>query len=258
MGSCRTWPSSKARPVHKGDVLARIDPRPYQAAFDQATATKQKDVAQLANARRDLDRYLSLEPQHLASRQQIDTQKALVTQLEAQIQADAAAVDNARTQLSYTSITSPIDGRTGIRQVDPGNIVRAADATGIVVVTQVQPISVVFTLPEESLNDVNTALSAGAVQRGGAVARWQDRARSGHARAHRQRDRRHDRHGATQSHLPERSQHALAGRVRERASARPDGEGRADDSRDGASARRPGTVRLRREAGLHASRSDKC
>jgi multidrug efflux system membrane fusion protein len=154
----------EGKTVHKGDVLARIDPRPYQAAFDQASATKQKDVAQLANARRDLDRYLSLEPQHLASRQQIDTQKALVTQLEAQIQADAAAVDNARTQLGYTSITSPIEGRTGIRQVDPGNIVRATDATGIVVVTQVQPISVIFTLPEESLNVVNTALSAGTVE----------------------------------------------------------------------------------------------
>lgn len=154
----------EGKPVHKGDVLARIDPRPYQAALDQATAARQKDIAQLTNARRDLDRYLSLEPQHLASRQQIDTQKALVTQLEAQIQADAAAVDNARTQLSYTSITSPIDGRTGIRQVDPGNIVRAADATGIVAVTQVQPISVVFTLPEEALNTVNTALSAGQVK----------------------------------------------------------------------------------------------
>lgn len=154
----------EGKTVHKGDVLARIDPRPYQAAFDQTTAAKQKDIAQLANARRDLDRYLSLEPQHLASRQQIDTQKALVTQLEAQIQADTAAVDNARTQLSYTSITSPIDGRTGIRQVDPGNIVRAADATGIVVVTQVQPISVVFTLPEEALSAVSTALSAGSVK----------------------------------------------------------------------------------------------
>src|SRR5262249_23808221 len=150
--------------VHKGEVLARIDPRPYQAAFDQAAATREKDVAQLANAKRDLDRYLSLEPQHLASRQQIDTQKALVTQLEAQIQADAAAVENAKTQLSYTNITSPIDGNTGIRLVDPGNIVHAADANGIVVVTQVQPISVLFTLPEDALSQVSSALAAGKVQ----------------------------------------------------------------------------------------------
>lgn len=154
----------EGKPVHKGEVLARIDPRPYQAALDQAAATRQKDVAQLANARRDLDRYMSLEPSHLASRQQIDTQKALVSQLEAQIQADQAAVDNARTQLGYTNITSPIEGRTGIRMVDPGNIVRAADTGGIVVVTQVQPISVVFTLPEDSLAAVSSALAAGDVE----------------------------------------------------------------------------------------------
>ena len=150
--------------VHKGEMLARIDPRPFQAVFDQASATREKDVAQLANAKRDLDRYLSLEPDHLASRQQIDTQKALVTQLEAQIQADAATVESAKTQLGYTSITSPIDGNTGIRLVDPGNIVRATDAGGIVVVTQVQPISVVFTLPEEALSQVSGALAAGKVQ----------------------------------------------------------------------------------------------
>jgi multidrug efflux system membrane fusion protein len=150
--------------VHKGEVLARIDPRPFQAAFDQATATREKDVAQLTNAKRDLERYQSLEPDHLASRQQIDTQKALVTQLEAQIQADAAAAENAKTQLGYTSITSPIDGNTGIRLVDPGNIVHATDANGIVVVTQVQPISVVFTLPEDVLSQVSGALAAGKVQ----------------------------------------------------------------------------------------------
>lgn len=149
--------------VHKGDVLARIDPRPFQAAYDQAVATREKDVAQLANAKRDLERYQSLEPEHLASRQQIDTQKSLVRQLEAQIQADAAAVENTKTQLGYTSITSPIDGNTGIRLVDPGNIVRAADANGIVVVTQIQPISVLFTLPEDVLSQVSGALAGGKV-----------------------------------------------------------------------------------------------
>lgn len=147
--------------VHKGDVLARIDPRPFQAAYDQAVATREKDVAQLANAKRDLERYVSLEPQHLASQQQLDTQKALVTQLEAQIQADAAAVENAKTQLNYTTITSPIDGNTGIRIVDPGNVVHATDANGIVVITQVQPISVVFTLPEDVLSQVSAALASG-------------------------------------------------------------------------------------------------
>ncbi len=161
--SCRISPSSKARPCTRATCWrASIRARIRQPSIRRPRPGRKTSPSSPTRSR-DLDRYLSLEPQHLASRQQIDTQKALVTQLEAQIQADAAAVDNARTQLSYTSITSPIDGRTGIRQVDPGNIVRAADATGIVVVTQVQPISVVFTLPEESLNTVNTALSAGQV-----------------------------------------------------------------------------------------------
>jgi multidrug efflux system membrane fusion protein len=150
--------------VHKGDLLAQIDPRPNQAAFEQAVATKAKDAAQLANAKRDLDRYILLQPQDLASKQTVDTARANVDQMTAQVQVDQAAVDNARTQLDYTRITSPIDGRTGIRLIDPGNIVRAAGTAGIVVVTQVQPISVVFTLPEENLGAVGGALATGPVQ----------------------------------------------------------------------------------------------
>jgi multidrug efflux system membrane fusion protein len=149
--------------VHKGDLLAQIDPRPNQAAFDQAAATKAKDEAQLANARRDFARYTELQPLDLASKQTFDTQRALVDQLAAQIKVDQAVIDNARTQLDYTRITSPIDGRTGIRLIDPGNIVHAADTTGIVVVTQMQPIAVIFTLPEEDLETVNEALAAGPV-----------------------------------------------------------------------------------------------
>jgi multidrug efflux system membrane fusion protein len=149
--------------VHNGDLLAQIDPRPNQAAYEQAVAAKAKDAAQLANAKRDLDRYTILQPQDLASKQTVDTQHAMVDQLTAQVQVDQALVDNARTQLEYTRITSPIDGRTGIRLVDPGNIVHAAATTGIVVVTQVQPISVIFTLPEENVTAVVAALSAGPV-----------------------------------------------------------------------------------------------
>jgi multidrug efflux system membrane fusion protein len=149
--------------VHKGDVLAQIDPRPTRAAFEQAVATKAKDAAQLANAKRDFDRYTLLEPQNLASKQTVDTQRAMVDQLTAQLQVDQAQIDSTRTQLDYTRITSPIDGRTGIRLVDPGNIVHAADTTGIVVVTQVQPIAIVFTLPEEALEAVVSALAAGPV-----------------------------------------------------------------------------------------------
>jgi multidrug efflux system membrane fusion protein len=129
---------TEGQTVHKGDLLAQIDPRPNQAAFDQAVATKVKDEAQLANAKRDFERYTKLQPQDLASKQTVDTQRALVDQLAAQLKVDQAVIDNARTQLEYTRIVSPITGRTGIRLIDPGNIVHAADTTGIVVVTQIQ------------------------------------------------------------------------------------------------------------------------
>ncbi len=154
---------TEGQTVRKGDLLAQIDPRPNQAAYDQALATKAKDASLLANARRDYDRYTLLQPQNLASKQTVDTARALVDQLTAQLQVDQAIIDNARTQLDYTRITSPINGRTGIRLIDPGNIVHAAGTSGIVVVTQVQPISVVFTLPEEELSAVGAALAAGPV-----------------------------------------------------------------------------------------------
>ena len=155
---------TEGQTVHKGDLLAQIDPRPNQAAYEQAVATKAKDAAMLANAKLDLERYTLLQPQDLASKQTVDTARATVDQMTAQVHVDQALVDNARTQLDYTRITSPIDGRTGIRLIDPGNIVHAAATTGIVVVTQVQPISVIFTLPEESLSSVGAALARGPVQ----------------------------------------------------------------------------------------------
>src|SRR5262249_24077914 len=135
--------------VPKGYVLAKIDPTTYQAAYDQAVAKKAQDEATLANARLDLDRYTRLVATNAVNKQQLDTQKALVAQLEAQINLDQAAIDNARAILSYTDITAPIAGRTGIRLVDEGNLVRAADTTGIVILTQLQPISVFFSLPQQ-------------------------------------------------------------------------------------------------------------
>ena len=149
--------------VKKGDLIGQIDPRPFQAALDQSVATRAKDVAQLASAKADLDRFELLAPQNLASKQTLDSQHALVAQLEAQIKGDQANIDNARTQLSYTTIVSPIEGKTGIRRVDPGNNVHSTDTTGIVVVTQVQPISCIFTLPEEALPTLNRALEGGKV-----------------------------------------------------------------------------------------------
>jgi multidrug efflux system membrane fusion protein len=147
--------------VKRGALLAQIDPRPFKAALDQAIATRAKDEAQLASARRDLDRYAILEPEELASKQTLDDERGVVAALEAQVKMDEAAIESARTQLDYTTINSPIEGRTGIRLVDPGNIVHAADTGGIVVVTQVQPISCIFTLPEDALQSMHAALGKG-------------------------------------------------------------------------------------------------
>jgi membrane fusion protein, multidrug efflux system len=149
--------------VKKGQLLALIDPRPYQAALDGAIATERKDAAQLQSATQDLQKYVQLEPQNLSSKQQVDDQRALVAQLMAQVQIDHAAIDNARTQLEYCSITAPFNGRTGIRLIDPGNNVLSTSTNGIVVLTQVQPISVVFTLPEDDLPRINQAMAAGPV-----------------------------------------------------------------------------------------------
>ncbi|BBK33228.1 multidrug efflux system membrane fusion protein [Stella humosa] len=149
--------------VRKGDLLAQIDPAIYKAALDQAEAKKAQDQANLTNARLDLERYVRLSRTDYATKQQADTQRALVQQLEALLRADQAAIDNAKTQLSYATITAPIDGRTGLRLVDEGNLVGQSTTTGIVVITQVQPIAAIFTLPQQFLNQVNAAMAAGAV-----------------------------------------------------------------------------------------------
>jgi membrane fusion protein, multidrug efflux system len=137
--------------VKEGDLLVQIDPRPYQAALDQALAKKAQDEANLANAQVDLQRYTTLAKKDSIARQQLDTQQAMVNQLIEQIKGDQAAIDDAQTQLSYTTIRSPLTGKVGFRLVDPGNIVHAADTTGIVTIVKLQPISVVFTAPEETV-----------------------------------------------------------------------------------------------------------
>jgi multidrug efflux system membrane fusion protein len=147
--------------VPKGYVLARIDPTTYQAQLDQATAKKAQDEAQLANANLDLERYTRLAATNSVTKQQADTQRAMVAQLEAQVKSDQAAIDNARAIVAYTTILAPINGRTGIRQVDEGNIVRSSDATGIVVLTEIRPISVIFSLPQQVVAQVNTAFAKG-------------------------------------------------------------------------------------------------
>lgn len=149
---------NEGQDVRQGDVLAKIDPRTYQAAYDQAVANKAKDEANLNNAKHDVERYVALGD--TISKQTVDTQRATVRQLEATVKADQAAIDSAATTLSYTSITSPIDGRTGIRQVDVGNIVHTGDTNGLVVITELQPISVMFSLPQQNLQAINEQLNA--------------------------------------------------------------------------------------------------
>ncbi len=146
--------------VRAGDVLARIDARTYQAAYDQAVAKKAQDEATLANAQRDLGRYDKLARNQYGTAQQADTQRSSVAQGEALVRQDQAQVDSARTNLSYTTIAAPVDGRTGIRQVDLGNLVHSTDVTPLTVVTTLRPISVVFTLPQQTLPQVAAAIEA--------------------------------------------------------------------------------------------------
>ena len=150
--------------VAVGDVLARIDSRSYQASLDAALARKQQNEAQLANARLDAARYARLAATAYTSAQQADTARAQVAQLEAQVAGDQAQIDQARTQLSYTTITAPIAGRVGIRNVDVGNIVRAGDANGLGTIATLRPINVQFTLPQQALAAVKAAMAAGEVE----------------------------------------------------------------------------------------------
>jgi multidrug efflux system membrane fusion protein len=152
---------NEGQTVHVNDPLALIDPRPYQAQLDQYIANKSRDQAQLTNAQANLTRYTTLGNQGWATPQLVETQKAQVGQLQAAIKADEALIEAAQTQLSYTRLTSPINGVTGIRQVDIGNIIHPTDPNGLVVVTQLQPISVIFTLPETELPKIQRALAKG-------------------------------------------------------------------------------------------------
>ncbi len=147
--------------VKAGDVLAQIDPLPLQAALSQVEGQLARDQAQLNNARLDLDRYRTLLIQDSIAKQQLDAQESLVRQFEGTVKVDQAQVDNARLQLGYTKVKAPIPGRLGLRQVDPGNIIRSSDAAGLVVITQIDPITVIFTIPQDNLQRVLRQLKAG-------------------------------------------------------------------------------------------------
>jgi membrane fusion protein, multidrug efflux system len=145
---------TEGQTVHAGDLLAQIDARPYQAQIEQLTANRDRDQAQLTNALANLNRYSTLEQKGWATEQLLDTQKAQVSQLQNAVKSDQALIDAANVQLGYTRLTSPFDGVTGIRQIDVGNVIHPTDVNGLVVVTQVEPISVIFTLPETSLPEI--------------------------------------------------------------------------------------------------------
>jgi multidrug efflux system membrane fusion protein len=151
----------EGQPVRAGQVLAQIDPRPFESQLHQVEGARARDAAQLAAARVNLERYRTLAKQNLIGQQQADDQAALVGQLEGTVRLDDAAIENAKLNLGFTRITSPIDGVTGIRIVDPGNVVHASDQSGIVLVTQIDPISVIFTLPQDQLPAVAEAMGAG-------------------------------------------------------------------------------------------------
>ena len=161
-GQLMTVPVREGQDVKSGDLLAQIDPRPFQAALDQVQGQLARDQALQTNAKLDLARYKDLIASDAIPKQQLDTQAALVAQDEGTVKNDQALVESAKLQLDYSRITSPISGRIGLRQVDPGNIVHAADANGILVITQLHPIAVVFTLPEDNLPAVMRRVTAGA------------------------------------------------------------------------------------------------
>jgi len=159
-GALMSVPVEEGQEVKAGAVVAVIDPRPYQAALDQAAAKRQQDQAQLDNARRDLARTSALVRQDFASRQQFDQNTAAVAQMTAAVAGDAAAVEAARVNLSFCAITAPFDARVGLRQIDPGNLIHAADATPIMTLTQIHPVAVVFTLPQADLPRLAAAMRA--------------------------------------------------------------------------------------------------
>jgi len=162
-GTLQTVNFTEGQEVHQGDTLAVIDPRPLQAALTQAVARKAQDEAQLISAQKDLTRFTDLAKRDFASQQSVDQQRAKVDQLKAMIDADQGAIENARTQLSYATITAPFDGRVGFRQLDAGNIIHPTDANPLTVLTQIKPAMVIFTLPQSGLGDVREAMLRGTV-----------------------------------------------------------------------------------------------
>ena len=234
--------------VKAGDVLAQIDPRPFEVQLTLANGQLARDQALLENARVDVKRYRTLLEQDSISKQQVDTQESLVRQYEAALQADQGKIDNAKLQLTYTRVMAPIGGRVGLRQVDPGNIVHASDATGLVVITQLSPIAVVFPIPEDALPRVMKRLEGGRSHSVDAFDRAQkEKLGTGRLLT---ADNQIDTATGTvklKAEVREHGRHALRESVRQRAHAGRDPARRDARADGGHPARRPGHVRLRRE-----------
>ena len=227
--------------MRKGDVLAKIDPAPFQAALDQAVAKKSQDEAQLIDAQKDLARFKTLVVRNAETQQNVDAQQAKVDQFKAMIDADQAAIEAAQTQLNYTTIAAPIDGVVGFRQVDIGNIIHTTDANPLTVLTQIKPCVAIFTLPQDDLGPVREAMVRGSVE---VLAFDQDdvsAARAGPAAPDRQSDRPEHQHDPAEGGVPEPGRAPLAGRVRAHPHSHHHPQRRRDDpaGRRAARPRRP-------------------
>ena len=240
--------------VKAGDLLAEIDPRPFQVQLAQAQGQMAKDQALLRNAQVDLERYRTLLAQDSIAKQQVDTQEALVRQYEGTLQADQAAIDSAKLQLTYSRVTAPIGGRVGLRQVDPGNIVHASDTNGLVVIAELQPITVLYPIPEDNVPQMMRRLASGEpVARRRVGPRSESEARVRQAPHRRQPDRYGDGHGEASRGIPEHGPRALPEPVRQHPDAGADAH-RCDARLVGGDpARRAGNVRLHRQEAIRRS-----
>ena len=245
---------TEGQDVKPGDKLVQIDPRPYAATLAAAQAKKASDQANLVNAQRDLARYTSLAKSDFASKQQMDTQAAMVAQGVATVQGDDAAIATAQLNLDFTNITSPIEGRTGLRLVDAGNLVHATDVTGLVMITQIRPISVIFTLPQDDLPEIQAAMATGTLTVTAYTADDRTSARHRPIGDDRQHHRPVNRHDQAEVRVSEPGFQALAGPVRECPAAVEGIAQRADRALRRCAARTQRLVCLCGEAGFHRGR----
>ena len=238
--------------VKKGDLLAEIDPRPYEATLAQAKGQLARDEALLKGAQVDLARYQGLAAQNAVPHQTLDTQVALVAQDQGTVEADRATVKSAEVNLQYCRILSPLDGRVGLRQVDQGNYVTPGDTNGLVVITQLQPISVLFTVPEDNLQAISKRLQDGAVLPATAYDRsGANKIADGTLADLRQPDRSDHRNDQAAGAVSERNEGALSKPVRQYPAAARHPQGRHDDADGGRPARRAGHLRLSRQCRQH-------